>query len=164
VTRALRDTAALAAILATPLACRREDPSRLLPGAAVAEQQRIPVRTSDLRAGGRLPDVAARNPYAGDSEGMAAGRLLYRSMNCSGCHGGAGGGGIYGGNPENIVQSILQGRPNGMPAFGGMLPMSEAWKIAAFVKSLSAEAEGARSGSDSPAIGSRRGTMTAGPR
>ena len=35
------------------------------------------------------------------------------------------------------MQSILQGRPNGMPAFGGKLPESEAWKIAAFVRSLS---------------------------
>jgi cytochrome c oxidase cbb3-type subunit 3 len=124
-------------------------------------QQTVPVRTSDLRAGPATVDAAARNPYADDAQALATGRQLYTGMNCAGCHGGAGGGGIgppfadtdwiYGGDPENIVQSILQGRPNGMPAFGGMLPPSEAWKLAAFVAGLSKGA--APGGGRGPAIG-----------
>ena len=72
------------------------------------------------------------------------------SFNCAGCHGGAGGGGIgppladaqwiYGDSPANIYASIVQGRPNGMPAFGPSLQGEAVWKLAAYVRSLSEEA------------------------
>src|SRR5690606_20751226 len=43
---------------------------------------------------------------------------------------------IYGSAPENIRQSILQGRPNGMPAYAGVIPEDRVWLIAAYVRSL----------------------------
>ena len=164
--------AAAASAAAALAACRGDDPSRLLPAAGAA-QQGVPVVTSDLRAGAAPADPAAQNPYQDDEHALAAGRALYASMNCAGCHGPEGGGGIgppfadadwiYGGEPANIVQSILQGRPNGMPAFGAKLPPAEAWKIAAFVKELAKPAEKKeQSGGDSPAIGSARGSSAAG--
>jgi len=159
--------ALLATLLAALPACRGDDGHRLLPPTTTV--QPVPVVTSDLRAGGVPSEPAAENPYAQDEHALTAGRELYGAMNCAGCHGPAGGGGIgppladakwiYGGEPENIVQSILQGRPNGMPAFGPKLPTSEAWKIATFVEQLSKTAAGA---GDSPAIGSGKGTSTAG--
>ena len=104
------------------------------------------VRTSTLEAGPKTPDPMARNPYADDARAIADGRLLYEGMNCSGCHGGQGGGGIgppfadpdwiYGSSPENIFQTVAQGRPNGMPAFGGKIPPETLWKIVAYVRSL----------------------------
>jgi cytochrome c oxidase cbb3-type subunit 3 len=104
------------------------------------------VRTSDLRAGGGAIDMQVRDPFADDPEGTRDGRTLFMAMNCSGCHGAAGGGGIgpplsdedwiYGSRLENIVQTIVQGRPNGMPSYGGRLPQGEMWKIAAYVQSL----------------------------
>ena len=154
-------------LLAAP-ACRKDDETQLLPPTATS-QQGMPVVTSDIIAAGGGPDGAAKNPYADDEHALTAGRDLYMSMNCAGCHGTEGGGGmgppfadadwIYGSDPENIVQSILQGRPNGMPAFGATLPATEAWKIATYVKQLGAAAE--KTGGGNPAIGSAKGSSTA---
>ena len=120
-----------------------------------------PVTLSDLRAGDARPVEDVVNPYVDDAQALAAGRDLYMQMNCAGCHGPAGGGGIgppladaqwiYGEAPENIVRAILEGRPNGMPAFGAKLPPSEAWKIATYVRDLGkvARAEAASRGSAS---------------
>jgi cytochrome c oxidase cbb3-type subunit 3 len=43
----------------------------------------------------------------------------------------------YGGKIENIVATIREGRPNGMPSFRGKIPDNQIWQIAAFVRSLS---------------------------
>lgn len=107
------------------------------------------VRLGDLVAGPGGPNTPIQNPFANDKAALAEGRYLYQSFNCNGCHGDAGGGGIgpvladaawiYGGSDASIYASIIQGRPNGMPAFGPQLTGEPVWKIAAFVKSLSAE-------------------------
>ncbi len=87
------------------------------------------------------------NPYADNNEAIVQGRKLFNSMNCVGCHASQGGGGmgpplsdsewIYGGRPEQIYMSILQGRPNGMPAFGKALPEDSIWKLVSYIKTLS---------------------------
>lgn len=118
----------------------------------------VAVRTSTLEAG---PSTIARhvaNPYEDVVEEIAEGRRLYNWMNCAGCHGPEGGGGIgppladtdwiYGGESVHIYQSILQGRPNGMPSFHGKVTDASAWRIAAFVRSLSADAESRNAGSN----------------
>jgi len=46
---------------------------------------------------------------------------------------------IYGASPENIYASIMEGRPNGMPSFRGHLTEDQAWKIVAYVRSMSAQ-------------------------
>jgi hypothetical protein len=56
---------------------------------------------------------------------------------------------IYGDDPASFFQSIAQGRPNGMPAFGFKLPDEQIWKIALYVQSLgeqAAERGGAQGG------------------
>jgi len=108
-------------------------------------------RTSTLQAGAPTLAVYSRNPYSGDENAIADGRRLYAWMNCLGCHGELGGGGIgppladadwiYGGEDAVIYQSIMQGRPNGMPTYEGKVTPGDAWKIAAFVRTLSADAE-----------------------
>jgi cytochrome c oxidase cbb3-type subunit 3 len=107
------------------------------------------VRLGDLVAGPGGPNQPIENPYANDKAALAEGRYLYNSFNCAGCHGEAGGGGIgppladtqwiYGGSDASIYATIIQGRPNGMPAFGPQLTGDPVWKLAAFVRSLSAE-------------------------
>jgi cytochrome c oxidase cbb3-type subunit 3 len=164
---ALAPATLLVSVLASAVGCHGDERKDLLPPTTTV--QAMPVVTSDLRAGGVPEAPPARNPYAQDEHALTAGRQLYGAMNCAGCHGPAGGGGIgppladaawiYGSEPENVVQSILQGRPNGMPAFGPKLPASEAWKIATFVQQLSKKSAGA---GDSPAIGSSKGTSKAG--
>jgi cytochrome c oxidase cbb3-type subunit 3 len=46
---------------------------------------------------------------------------------------------IYGSQPENIYQSIQEGRPNGMPAWGSRLSSDMMWKITVYVMSMSGQ-------------------------
>ena len=104
------------------------------------------VRTSGIVAGPEQEQPEVKNPYADDPGALTQGRQLYNAFNCAGCHGGAGGGGmgppladedwIYGSSDVQIYATIIQGRPNGMPAFGQALQGEAVWKIAAYVKSL----------------------------
>lgn len=67
---------------------------------------------------------------------------------CAACHGGGGQGGpgfpvladdewLYGGKPENIVESITYGREGMMPAHGSMLSRSEVDDVVKYVAGLS---------------------------
>ena len=137
-----RVTTFAAVVIAAVVACGKADAPPALPQVGTIPS----VRTSDLRAGGASPVLRVRNPYADDPRALLEGKARYMTMNCNGCHGEYGGGGIgpplsdnawiYGSADENIVQSMIQGRPNGMPSYGGTLPESEMWKIAIYVQSL----------------------------
>lgn len=127
-------------------ACQRED--RDYRGERTPHVNMPVVAISTLRPGGNAP--AAADPrikeYEANAYHITQGERLYRWFNCNGCHG-AGGGNIgpalmddewrYGGNIDQIVATILQGRPNGMPSFGGLIPEPQAWEIAAYVRALS---------------------------
>ena len=86
--------------------------------------------------------------YENNSFRISQGQRWYSWMNCIGCHA-MGGGGMgpplmddewrYGGRMEDIVQTILNGRPNGMPSFKGRVTEQQAWELAAYVRSLSAQ-------------------------
>jgi cytochrome c oxidase cbb3-type subunit 3 len=89
------------------------------------------------------PHVAAllENPDA-----VQTGMRLFAQYNCNGCHSNGGGGmgpdlmddeWIYGGRLEQIHQTIVQGRPNGMPSWGGKIPDEQIWQITAYVRSMS---------------------------
>lgn len=91
----------------------------------------------------RRPPMA--NPFEGNAHALAEGRRLYGWFNCSGCHFNGGGGigpplmddqWIYGSEPLQVFSSIVEGRPNGMPAFGERLNDRQVWQIVAFVRSL----------------------------
>lgn len=93
-----------------------------------------------------------QNPYKNDSSAAAQGRMLYSAMNCIGCHAPEGGGGmgpplsdnswIYGSDPGQVYLSIVQGRPNGMPAFSKALPPNAVWQLVSYVRSLSTDSPG----------------------
>jgi cytochrome c oxidase cbb3-type subunit III len=116
-------------------------------GGTASELVHVPVVT--LYPGGVPARPRVKNPVAGDPEAVQRGMQYFNQMNCVGCHApnGAGGMGpslsnatfVYGGEPENIYLSILQGRPNGMPAWGGMLPDQVIWDIVAYIESISNE-------------------------
>jgi cytochrome c551/c552 len=86
------------------------------------------------------------NPLAGDANAIEEGHRLFIAMNCAGCHGYDAKGGMgpnltdaywrYGGMPSSIYNSIYEGRPQGMPAWGRALPALDIWKIVSFVQSL----------------------------
>ncbi|HEY0335230.1 MAG TPA: c-type cytochrome [Stenotrophomonas sp.] len=93
------------------------------------------------------------------------GSRWYRAFNCNGCHG-AGGGAIgpalmdapwrYGGNIDQIHASIIDGRPNGMPAWRNRLTDEQAWQLAAYVRALAGNVSKA-------AAPSRRDALSATP-
>jgi cytochrome c oxidase cbb3-type subunit III len=103
-------------------------------------------RESALRPGGPVrPQPTANNPYNGSGYDISEGQRLYEWYNCSGCHSGGGGGigppliktsWIYGNEPENIFDTIVKGRPNGMPTWGGRIPEYQIWQIVAYVRSM----------------------------
>lgn len=86
------------------------------------------------------------NPYADDRAAITAGRQLYTGMNCAGCHAPYAGGGmgpslrdslwIYGSDDAQIFSSVAEGRPYGMPAWGGMLPDDQIWRLVAYIRTL----------------------------
>lgn len=109
------------------------------------------------------PDARAAL-YDNNAPAIAAGQMLFSQMNCVGCHS-HGGGGMgpalmddewrYGGRTGQIVASIAEGRPNGMPAWRGKLTDDQIWKLAAYVRSLSAQPS-------KDAVSSRADAMSAG--
>jgi cytochrome c oxidase cbb3-type subunit 3 len=44
---------------------------------------------------------------------------------------------IYGSQPQNIHDTIVEGRPNGMPSFRGRIADYQVWEIVAYVRSMS---------------------------
>lgn len=88
------------------------------------------------------------NPHEENAYAVSQGKRLFRWYNCNGCHSNGGGGmgpalmddqWIYGHEAPQIVATILQGRPNGMPSFAGRIPEDQAWQIAAFIRSMSGQ-------------------------
>ncbi|HEU4699152.1 MAG TPA: cytochrome c [Gemmatimonadales bacterium] len=137
--------AALALALVSTLAgCQREARRfRETPPAATAS----PLVTDDpLQPGPVVISATARSPYEENAYAVSQGEQLYNQLNCVGCH--AHGGGsygpplmddewIYGSEPENIFETIVEGRPNGMPAWRGKLSNQQVWQLVAYVRSLS---------------------------
>ena len=87
------------------------------------------------------------NPYEGSTQRISEGASLFISYNCLDCHGAEGSGAMgpslqdsrwhFGGTPGDIFQSIYEGRPDGMPAWGGRIPDDQIWRLVAYVQTLS---------------------------
>jgi cytochrome c oxidase cbb3-type subunit 3 len=87
------------------------------------------------------------NPAIGNPAAIQTGMQYFNAMNCVGCHAANGGGGMgpalsdgffqFGGSPANIYLTILQGRSQGMPAWGSMLPPEVIWDLVAYVTQIS---------------------------
>jgi cytochrome c oxidase cbb3-type subunit III len=129
-------------------ACQREE--RRFSEPAPASSVSSAISLSELQAGGSSPLLpsAIGRPYEYNAFAMSEGKRLFDWFNCSGCH--AHGGGaigpplmddqwIYGSEPENIFATIIQGRPNGMPAFRGRIPDQQVWQLVAYVRSMSGQ-------------------------
>jgi cytochrome c oxidase cbb3-type subunit III len=133
-------------LLALALAsCKREERNfQGLPPSASASIP--PVRENPLQPGPPTRGASVEGPYEENAYGVSQGKQLYNQFNCSGCHFQGGGGigpplmdadWIYGSDPQNIFETISEGRPNGMPAFGGKIAADQIWQIVAYVRSMS---------------------------
>jgi cytochrome c oxidase cbb3-type subunit III len=98
---------------------------------------------------GLVPAAAGlplRNPHEGDANAAATGAKLFVAYNCIDCHGADGSGAMgpsladgrwhFGGAPAEIFESIYQGRPEGMPAWGSLISADQIWMLVTYLKSL----------------------------
>jgi cytochrome c oxidase cbb3-type subunit 3 len=90
--------------------------------------------------------LSLRNPYEGDAKAIATGAKLFVAYNCVDCHGADGSGAMgpsladgrwhFGGAPAEVFESIYQGRPEGMPAWGALISSDQVWMLVSYVRSL----------------------------
>ena len=125
------------------LGCDREQRVfREVPPGATASTA---VQTTELQAGPKTVDPLA-DAYRENRWAVSQGQMYYTNFNCAGCHAPGGGGGngpllndaawIYGSDPENIFDTVIEGRPNGMPSFRGKIGNSQLWQLVAYVRTL----------------------------
>lgn len=96
-------------------------------------------------------NAVALKHYTGNPDSARMGRGLFIRYNCYGCHGGLAGGAMgpslrdtiwkYGGTEEAITASITQGRPLGMPKWGGIIPPDQIHLLVDYIQSLRTDAE-----------------------
>jgi cytochrome c oxidase cbb3-type subunit 3 len=96
-----------------------------------------------------VKSVAVKNPHEGDKNAIAMGGKLFVAYNCLDCHGADGSGAMgpsfqdgrwhFGGSPGEVFESIYQGRPDGMPSWGGRITDDQIWMLTAYVRSLSSK-------------------------
>ena len=90
-------------------------------------------RESELQPGGRSRSRRCRIRTTAPPTTSTEGQRLYKWYNCSGCHANGGGGmgpplikdkgsGSTAVSRRNIFDTIVKGRPNGMPTWGGTHP------------------------------------------
>ena len=140
------DLAIVALVTLTLLGCERE--SRRFSDSPAAPGGTQTIRQSDLQPGSSRPTPGTPSPYDENAYAISQGKQLFEWFNCKGCH--AEGGGaigpalmddkwIYGSAPANIFETIVEGRPNGMPSFRDKIPPQQVWQLVAYVRSLSGQ-------------------------
>jgi cytochrome c oxidase cbb3-type subunit 3 len=133
----------------------------------LANEPRVPL--GDVAGGSGNPSLAFVDPDKERADAVARGKKLFVQMNCAGCHGYDAKGGMgpdltdhywrYGGSPISIYESIVEGRPQGMPSWSKAIPSQEVWNLVAYIETLG----GAVSANDGPAQreGDRTGELAA---
>ncbi len=156
-TRQLRSAVAALALATTVQACTRdsraEEPVRRAP-AWSSEQAggdlagRFVSHAEHIQPGMMKPfaGLQLRNPHEGDARAIATGAKLFVSYNCVDCHGADGSGAMgpsladgrwhFGGTSAEVFESIYQGRPEGMPAWGSLISEDQIWMLVSYVRSL----------------------------
>jgi cytochrome c oxidase cbb3-type subunit III len=127
------------------IACDREE--RRFTEAPPAGSPPGTTRFSTLQPGPAMITTTVSNRYDSNAYAVSQGQRLFAWYNCTGCHANGGGGmgpplmddqWIYGSDPAQIYQTIMEGRPNGMPSWAGRIPDQQVWQIVAYVRTMSA--------------------------
>jgi cytochrome c oxidase cbb3-type subunit III len=147
VTRTTLIVLVAAAILGA--ACERE--ARRYKELPASANRETAVRVRALQPGSPQQQAPVISPYQQNAWGIGEGKRLYSAYNCTGCHGINGGGSIgpaliddkwiYGGQSDQIYSTISQGRPDGMPSFGGHITTQQIWQLVAYVQAMSGQVE-----------------------
>ena len=140
---------ALLAVLALPAALAAQGARVAQPAArpAAGDSSGFVAHPEHIQPGLVAPRGAVlRNPYAGDARAVADGERLFVAYNCIDCHGAGGSGAMgpsladgrwhFGGSDGALFESIYQGRPEGMPAWGSLIARDQIWHLVAYVQSL----------------------------
>jgi cytochrome c oxidase cbb3-type subunit 3 len=131
-------------LFAAAIACQREKRD-FRPAPVRVALHESAARQSELQPGGPKPQPEVTNPSSGSAYEISEGQRLYQWYNCAGCH--ANGGGAigppliketwtYGVEPAQLFDTIVRGRPNGMPTWGGRIPEYQVWQLVAYVRSI----------------------------
>jgi cytochrome c oxidase cbb3-type subunit 3 len=140
---------ALSVATALPAGCERE--ARRYQELPAAANRETSVRLTSLQPGASQQHREVNSPYQNNAWGLGEGKRLYAAYNCAPCHGVNGGGAIgppliddkwiYGAAADQIYATISQGRPNGMPSFGGHLPTQQIWQLVAYVQAMAGQVD-----------------------
>lgn len=113
------------------------------PPALINHPDNVQLGLADTR-----PQLTLTNPRSKDPRALEEGKQLFISYNCADCHGSDGSGGTgpslddgrwhFGGSVGDVYESIEEGRPNGMPAWGGRISESQVWALVTYVRTLGA--------------------------
>jgi cytochrome c oxidase cbb3-type subunit 3 len=133
---------------ATPVSSEQSDASHLL---VAGDSLRFVQHDENLAVGFPMSGkpLPIKNPYENDKAAISTGGKLFVAYNCLDCHGADGSGAMgpsfqdgrwhFGGAPGEVFESIYQGRPDGMPAWGGRISNDQIWMLTAYVRSLSSK-------------------------
>src|SRR5947209_7544485 len=114
--------------------------------AAACQREFRPFQDLAVSAARSQKVTLGESPFQKNAYGTAEGKRLFDQFNCSGCHAHGGGGmgpplmddkWTYGSEPANIFESIVEGRPNGMPAWRNKIADQQVWELVAFIQSMS---------------------------
>ena len=139
----LRTAVAVVIGIAAATGCEREE--RRFDSQSSSPPAYAAVALDTLQPGVPRADIDVVNSSEKNAYDISEGKRLFEQWNCSGCHSHGGGGmgpplmddeWIYGSDPENIVATIVEGRPNGMPSFRARITNQQLWEIAAYVRSM----------------------------
>jgi mxaJ protein len=113
-------------------------PADAAPAPAPAAQEGAPAASSGFKK---------LNPFTGNPDAIAQGKMLYFQIGCQGCHGGGGGGGMaasliddtwkFGSDDETLYKLIKGQIPQQtMPVVYSTLPDEQVWQILSFIRSV----------------------------
>ena len=85
------------------------------------------------------------NPYHGDAQAVADGQQVFAQI-CAACHKPDGSGLVgpslvdpywkYGRDDAALLETVMNGRPGGMPAWGAQLGTDKVWRVLAYMETL----------------------------
>ena len=116
---------------------------------AARDSLRFVAHDENIQAGfpSHANPLVLRNPYEGNARARTVGSQLFIAYNCIDCHGADGSGAMgpsladarwhFGGSPAAVFESIYEGRPSGMPSWGGRIGNDQIWMLVTYVRSLS---------------------------
>jgi cytochrome c oxidase cbb3-type subunit 3 len=145
-THVVLGVACLIAVIAAAPRAAQQAPA---PNAPTKDSIRFVAHPDHIPAGFPSHDrpLTLANPYEGNANALKTGSQLYVSDNCIDCHGADGSGAMgpsladarwhFGGSPAEVFESIYEGRPDGMPTWGGRISNDQIWMLVTYVRSLS---------------------------